>query len=609
MKKNCIIFILLAFIGLSFNLQAQENHPFLGDYEGVANVSCALLSIDETLEGIVITLKTSGSGYSLEVAEIEMGGSTLPAFEIAEVTVTPSGDKYILTAPPLNIIIPEITIPPNPLFPDGATLYDVPVTIKLANGIVEGNTLTLKIDVTTTVMMGPIPVPVTFIITFSGIKEEAPPHFAGKGTEQEPYLIYTPQELKILSDLVNEGNANYTDKFYKLMNNIDLSDYQKGEGWIPIGANNYAFKGNFNGNKKIITGLKIYNTKLISIGLFGQVDGGTISNLGIENADISSIIKTGNGREVGCIAGLLIGFSTMLNCYSTGLVNCVHDEAVAVAGGLTGVLFHSNISHCYSTAKVMSSGGIGVAGGLVGRAYQNSKISNSYSTGEVNSNSSVALAGFYAGGIAAYIESEYECTIGSCAALNPRISGLGDNNTEFRRVANNILSILFNNIGFSNMFNPDGETVWNYKGLTEMDGEDITAEQINANGTLGGRFKEENGWTTQNGFLPGLFGKLVDMPEHLKPNSIETITNDELQVYPNPTKGVLNLIQDRIKNLEFRIDRIEIYDVMGKKLDVEANSYGLTVLWSYDLTVFPAGVYFIKITTEQGVITKKVIKN
>jgi len=34
----------------------------------------------------------------------------------------------------------------------------------------------------------------------------------------------------------------------------------------------------------------------------------------------------------------------------------------------------------------------------------------------------------------------------------------------------------------------------------------------------------------------------------------------------------------------------------------------LTFLRSYVLTVFPAGVYFVKITTEHGVVTKKAIK-
>jgi len=78
-------------------------------------------------------------------------------------------------------------------------------------------------------------------------------------------------------------------------------------------------------------------------------------------------------------------------------------------------------------------------------------------------------------------------------------------------------------------------------------------------------------------------------------------SHTSILVYPNPTTGEL-----RIKNGELRINGVEIYDVMGKKLLEEKEN--LTFLRSYDLTVFPKGIYFLKITTENGVVAKKVIK-
>jgi len=95
--------------------------------------------------------------------------------------------------------------------------------------------------------------------------------------------------------------------------------------------------------------------------------------------------------------------------------------------------------------------------------------------------------------------------------------------------------------------------------------------------------------------------------------SIENAINEthelaSVQIFPNPTTGVLNLIQDRIKNLELRIKSVEIFDVYGRKQNVEFNSYGLTVLRSYDLTVLQAGIYFLKIETGNETITKKIIK-
>jgi len=49
---------------------------------------------------------------------------------------------------------------------------------------------------------------------------------------------------------------------------------------------------------------------------------------------------------------------------------------------------------------------------------------------------------------------------------------------------------------------------------------------------------------------------------------------------------------------------VEIFDVYGRKV-LEPP---LTVLQSYDLTVLQSGLYFVKIETETGIITKKIIK-
>ena len=91
-------------------------------------------------------------------------------------------------------------------------------------------------------------------------------------------------------------------------------------------------------------------------------------------------------------------------------------------------------------------------------------------------------------------------------------------------------------------------------------------------------------------------GKKLLLTAYQSMLDIESITNDELQiaVYPNPTTGQLTM-----DNGQLTINGVELFDVYGRKL----------FLRSYDLTDFPAGVYFLKITTENGIITKKIIKN
>ena len=87
---------------------------------------------------------------------------------------------------------------------------------------------------------------------------------------------------------------------------------------------------------------------------------------------------------------------------------------------------------------------------------------------------------------------------------------------------------------------------------------------------------------------------------------VETHHNASVQVYPNPTKGKL-----RIANYELRIENIEIYDVMGRPVGAnlrvcpEIGQSETTI----DLSDFSTGIYFIRIQTENGVITRKIIKN
>ena len=93
--------------------------------------------------------------------------------------------------------------------------------------------------------------------------------------------------------------------------------------------------------------------------------------------------------------------------------------------------------------------------------------------------------------------------------------------------------------------------------------------------------------------------------------------SNQITVYPNPTNGEL-----RMENGELRINSVEIFDVFGRKISLQfiegvdgAAGRGSKEVWQpqadgvvIDLTVFPSGVYFVRIATEQGIVTKKIIK-
>ena len=81
----------------------------------------------------------------------------------------------------------------------------------------------------------------------------------GTGTEDDPYLISTPQQLAYLSYLVNNSSTNsqYASLYYKQTANLDMSQYW----WDAIGIYNYnatlryAFSGHYNGGGYKISGL------------------------------------------------------------------------------------------------------------------------------------------------------------------------------------------------------------------------------------------------------------------------------------------------------------------------------------------------------------------
>ena len=83
---------------------------------------------------------------------------------------------------------------------------------------------------------------------------------------------------------------------------------------------------------------------------------------------------------------------------------------------------------------------------------------------------------------------------------------------------------------------------------------------------------------------------------------------DKITLVPNPTTGEL-----RITNYELGITDVEIFDIYGKQHQVspELNSGLKSQISSHLINIahLPTGLYFVKITTKDGVVVEKVIKN
>ena len=191
-------------------------------------------------------------------------------------------------------------------------------------------------------------------------------------TTGKTYHVSTVDDMKKLAELTNAG-ANTAGVRFVLDNDIDMASVSNFAG---IGKNDdNAFMGTFDGQGYQIQNLKISNTSVDNLGLFANVTGATIQNLGVSNATVA-------GRQQ---TGILVGVAnnmTLKNCWSSGTVTAYNGLYI---GGLVGNMNASTITSSYSTANV--NGSSRAKGGLVGQIGYNGIVSNSYATGSVTGGS------------------------------------------------------------------------------------------------------------------------------------------------------------------------------------------------------------------------------
>ncbi|WP_352400828.1 S-layer homology domain-containing protein [Anaerotignum sp.] len=395
---------------------------------------------------------------------------------------------------------------------------------------------------------------------------------AGGDTADSPLEITTAAQFAEIGTLVN-ARENGLELFLfnnagakislKMINDLDLSAYAGGEGWVPIGNKSNQFKGIFDGGGHKISNLTIDRSDGDHQGLFGYIGANSlVKNLGVENVNI--IAKGYIGGVVGEVRG-----GTVQNCYTTGSIY----SGTYYAGGVAGCIFENGtLQNCYTTVSIDGSSGTFsfMIGGLVGGVYDSTVI-NCYATGRVNGHSSSSST--YTGGLTGYLVGE-ESTMKHCAALNPAVSG---RDRVGRVVGSWPAEFPVGNSQLSSNFAFDGMTVTKYgyiippaEGEDQMDGESKTAADISAAGFFETLFCHDTAWTYAEGKLPG-FGAAIVLPTYLT----EPITGlvgagtstDPYRIY---TAADLKYMADM-----FKVDR----DSSVKKYyrlenDIDLSSYG-----------------------------------
>ena len=162
------------------------------------------------------------------------------------------------------------------------------------------------------------------LVPMTAFAEETPSFGGGTGTQEDPWLITSQEDLIALAEFLNSGNAETFDTenagvgnchgyYFKQTADIDLT----GVTWEPIGySGSYYFAGNYDGGGHSITNAvstgKVDPDGFATAGIFGWVAFGSVENLHVKNANF---VATGqnNYSYVGGIAGV---------CYGSSIKNC-----------------------------------------------------------------------------------------------------------------------------------------------------------------------------------------------------------------------------------------------------------------------------------------------
>ena len=107
----------------------------------------------------------------------------------------------------------------------------------------------------------------------------------------------------------------------------------------------------------------------------------------------------------------------------------------------------------------------------------------------------------------------------------------------------------------------------------------------------------------------GCYGNTAEASKS-ETTGIEEITKNLWTIYPNPTNGELRIENGElgIRNYELGIKSVEVFDVYGRK-SINFQFSILNSQLNIDISNLLAGINFLKITTEAGITTKKIIKN
>ena len=445
----------------------------------------------------------------------------------------------------------------------------------------------------------------------------------GSGTESDPFLIESADNLAYLAYVVNKG-YDTKDMYFRLTTDIDLNgsaDLQ----WTPIGCGTGGkwfsedgcfrgmpsngsfydgvyprFRGHFDGGEHSVSNIYIDNSEgfyVNDIGLFGLAEGiregeemypAVIENVfvtsgylkGINcggivgNANLTTLVsRCWNGATIEGVVGEMItsiiggivGHNAyqVKNCYNVG------DVSGYYAGGIVGFLSSgtAEIEECYNEGNIFGA----FAGGIFGYSRQTKvDINNCYNLGNIDADGSVSAsspAGPTAAGIASFIWRGRDGSITNCYNVGA-ISSTG----EAGCIMAYGTDITLENNYYINTCDSGGE------------GEAQTEEfmQSQAFVDLLNSGNTETIWRFDENHINGGFPILINIDL-----SVPEITGQSFNVYPNPAQGCFTVEGT---------GRMTVSNLLGQVVMVREINGQTTV-------ALPQGMYFVRLGNE----TQKIV--
>jgi len=372
------------------------------------------------------------------------------------------------------------------------------------------------------------------------------------------FLIETREDLIRLANYVNGGNS-YSGQEFILANNITLP-VNTPNNILSIGTKvtGTPFSGIFNGNGKRIENVYIDEPNTPYQGLFGYTKDAEIRKLRLENI-------TASGRDY---TGGIVGWAENTKLDSL-FVKGGTLHSLSYCGGLIGYQTpgtKSIITACRNLNCTVK--GNSYVGGLLGYSDQGT-VRNSYVAADVSGQGN-AIGAIIGGAwkVLSYncrYNKEYDC---------PNLA-IGENLFKSGEEEDGMTS--------AEMRSPDFVAFLN-QGLTKP------------------AWKMDYNQPINNGF-PILIWE-TDGTTAIEENPV----NSTIKIYPNPTRGEIQVtsLVPTTEESQLQVTSIEMFDVFGRNVDVKFPSFG--GVRGGNIAHLPAGIYFIRIQTENGAVTRKVVK-